>query len=63
MTSNDSAVVVTGAARTAIGSFQGVLATVAAPGLGARAIEAILSPLRSKRNWMPSSKPNWPHPR
>ena len=40
MTSNDSTIVITGAARTAIGSFQGALASVAAPALGARAIEA-----------------------
>ena len=34
------AIVITGAARTAIGSFQGTLAPLAAPALGAHAIEA-----------------------
>jgi acetyl-CoA C-acetyltransferase len=35
-------VVIVGAARTAIGSFQGALATVAAPKLGGIAIQAAL---------------------
>ena len=42
MSVNDSSIVVTGVARTAIGSFQGALSSLAAPLLGARAIEAAL---------------------